>query len=68
MEYLPDNMTSSQLAAKIAAAKALIQQKVSAFTQSGAQGGNTGGSTQEGSTISAGGYNFVYTNGQWVAK
>lgn len=42
--YLPDNMTSQQLSSKIAAAKALIQQKVQAFQQSGQQSSqqNTG--------------------------
>lgn len=35
--YLPDGMTAQQLVAKVAAAKALIQQKVSSFTQSGNQ-------------------------------
>lgn len=42
-QYLPDGMTPQQLAAKIAAAKALIQQKVSAFTQSGNQSGSSTG-------------------------
>jgi len=37
MSYLPDNMTSTQFESKIAAAKELINQKVSAFTQSGVQ-------------------------------
>ena len=41
MTYLPDNMTPSQFASKIAAAKTLIQQKVQAFTQSGKQTGST---------------------------
>ena len=41
--YLPDNMTKDQLAAKIAAVKTLIAQKVQAFQQSGAQNGTSGG-------------------------
>lgn len=38
--YLPDGMTPSQLPAKIAAAKTLIQQSVDAFTNSGQQNQN----------------------------
>lgn len=57
--YLPDNMTPTQLKEKLAAARALIQQKVGAFTtppQTGASGEQT----------SAGGYNFKLVNGKWV--
>lgn len=68
--YLPDNMTPQQLKSKVDAARALIQQKVSAYTSTG---GTTGGETStsgisEGSTKSVGGYNFVYKNGQWIAQ
>lgn len=48
--YLPDNMTKDQLAAKIAAVKTLIDQKVQAFTTSGSQ--NTSGSTTGGGDVS----------------
>lgn len=46
--YLPDNMTPSQLASKITAARALVAQKVQAFTQTGnipqyGTGAQTGG-------------------------
>lgn len=43
--YLPDNMTAGQLSSKIAAARALVQQKVDAFQQSGKQ--NQGGSNNQ---------------------
>jgi hypothetical protein len=36
-DYLPDGMTPSQIPAKIAAAKTLMQQTVNSFTQSGQQ-------------------------------
>ena len=47
LTYLPDNMTPDMLTAKISAAKTLIQQKISSFTQSGQQGT---GSTNAGQT------------------
>lgn len=64
--YLPDGMTPSQLPAKIAAAKTLIQQSVLAFTNSGNQNSNATTSSS-GGTVSAGGYSFVQNaQGQWV--
>lgn len=47
--YLPDNMTRDQLPAKIAAAKALVAQKVQAFQQSGVQNGSINNNTSGGS-------------------
>lgn len=41
--YLPDSMTKDQLVAKIAAAKTLVAQKVSAFQNSGSQNSSVSG-------------------------
>lgn len=43
LTYLPDDMTPQQFASKLAAAKALVAQKVSAFTQSSPISGGGGG-------------------------
>ncbi len=57
--YLPDGMTPQELPAKIQAAKTLIQQSVSAFTQSGQQ--NKGQqNSQPGNTTTSGGSVFSY--------
>lgn len=58
--YLPDNMTPAQFKSKVAAAKELVRQKVSAFTNT------SGGSSASTDSTTAGGYGFKLVNGKWI--
>lgn len=74
-QYLPDNMTVDQFKQNVGTAqnpgivRQLIAQKVGAFTSSGQQNTSSNpSSAKEGESTSAGGYNFTYKNGQWIAQ
>lgn len=64
---IPDNISPSQFEKVISEVKNRMQEKIDEYSKVGsaAQYGNSSQAGQQGQTVTAGGYTYVFKNGQW---